>query len=542
MPKKTITLIRGTPYDVNIESDTSLHVVLPLNNIKKDSSNPDIYICDNRNKECTITVQSRSDIKVNTISGKTMPVVIDGSNTNNDSFFESKEQEAAADAAEAAEEEEEEEVATPPAPAAAAAAAPPKAPANANSCLSINRHLYDNNSCYMDSVMFALFSFPSTFVTKYILNADINAIETKIIQELYLQKMRNIMDEVTHKPDNESEESRSERVKQFITDYEQGFAHPYSSVESRMRIQREIEQDATKIIEYVKRVKTMLDEINNQLRGTKSINRCLPLRSILLRGPFTVLDGRYDYSEIQENVTRSWGENSNKLSDQVKAQRLANAITAKRFSTGKMEDADEFLQAIFKTFFIETIEEKTEKQYYNRSNNFLKNNYQTHYTGPLIQFSSSKLHNNNFIMIQTDETSIQPLVELPAAVKYTEKKTYKVIDDEQEEYNKYMIIKIDRTIDRIDVNVDIPETLRIREKGSVLSLNHIVVRLISPHLHFVVYFRCNNNWYMYNDIDAKIIPCGTFDNLKKTHTDVTHKSMLLFYNGSANILAKSAAK
>ena len=389
----------------------------------------------------------------------------------------------------------------PKAPGAAPAAAKPTAPpapqaapkpgaaaqANANSCLSINRHKWKEYSCYMDSVMFALFSFPSTFVTKYILNADINAIETKIIQELYLQKMRNIMDEVAHKPDNESEESKRKRLNQFIADYRRGDFVKYDRTE-RDNVMEKIQKDATKIIEYVKRVKDMLKEINSQLRG-KTIDYCISLRSILLRGPFTVLDGRYEYSEIQENAT-------------AQRRNLANAISNKRFSEGGMEDADEMLRAIFDTFLIETLNKK-----------FL--NGSEIISSPIIEFTPEKLYSQNFIISDLDNN------------------TYNFLNQE----DTFIVIKVNRKTATDTSPADFPETLKIKSVGSILHLNHIIVKRGN---HYIVYFRCNSGWYLYNDLSDSTIDkvASNFAELKLKKTEPNTHGTLFFYNEIPNTLPK----
>jgi len=52
----------------------------------------------------------------------------------------------------------------------------------AERCASVNKFIYQDNSCFMDSLMFALFAFPTDFVNKYILDHSAAGADAAILQ------------------------------------------------------------------------------------------------------------------------------------------------------------------------------------------------------------------------------------------------------------------------------------------------------------------------------------------------------------------------
>ena len=80
-------------------------------------------------------------------------------------------------------------------------------------------------------------------------------------------------------------------------------------------------QQIKKVMAYIKRINQILIEINDHFRGTKRMDYCRNLRPVLLKDPLMILEEKPKYE----------------------------------FAKNNQEDAGEFVQALFKTFFINTI-------------------------------------------------------------------------------------------------------------------------------------------------------------------------------------------
>ena len=141
-----------------------------------------------------------------------------------------------------------------------------------DSCLSVNKLWYEQYSCYVDSVLFTLFSFPTPFVERYLLHPDMEEIQISL-------RLTNV--------DGES-----------LT-----------------------EPQIVKVMTYIRSINQILIEINNHFRGIERMDYCRNLRPVLLKDPLMILEKKPEYV----------------------------------FAQKKQEDAGEFIQALVKTFFINTI-------------------------------------------------------------------------------------------------------------------------------------------------------------------------------------------
>jgi ubiquitin C-terminal hydrolase len=151
-------------------------------------------------------------------------------------------------------------------------------------CLDVEKYKYESNSCYMDSLLFALFSVPTKFVESYIINVDMSKLRR------YVSALR-------------------------VYD---------------VKISTE---DTTKIMDYIQTVHNILLEVRNKYAGTIEQDYCRNLRPILLKDPIHILDPAHK----------------------------------KPFASKNQEDVGEFLQAIFKTFYISNVDMVEEKSYLNSS-------------------------------------------------------------------------------------------------------------------------------------------------------------------------------
>lgn len=151
-------------------------------------------------------------------------------------------------------------------------------------CLDVEKYKYESNSCYMDSLLFALFSTPTKFVESYIINADM----TKLRR--YVSALR-------------------------VYDVKISTG------------------DTNKIMDYIETVHKILLEVRNKYAGTLEQDYCRNLRPILLKDPIHIL----------------------------------NPVHKMPFASKNQEDVGEFLQAIFKTFYISNVDMVEENTYINSS-------------------------------------------------------------------------------------------------------------------------------------------------------------------------------
>jgi hypothetical protein len=149
-------------------------------------------------------------------------------------------------------------------------------------CLGVEKYKYESNSCYMDSLLFALFSTPTKFIEHYIINADMAKIRR------YVAALRVYDVKISA-------------------------------------------QDTTKIMDYIETVYKILLEVSQKYSGKIEQDYCRNLRPILLKDPIHILDPKHK----------------------------------KPFASKNQEDVGEFLQAIFKTFYISNVDKVEEKSYLN---------------------------------------------------------------------------------------------------------------------------------------------------------------------------------
>jgi hypothetical protein len=172
-----------------------------------------------------------------------------------------------------------------------------------DTCLSVNKLWYEQYSCYVDSVLFTLFSFPTPFVERYLLHPDMEEIEMSI-------RLTNL-------------DGKSLTEPQIV-----------------------------KVMTYIRLINQVLIEINNHFRGIERMDYCRNLRPVLLKDPFMILESKPEYVFAQKN----------------------------------QEDAGEFIQALVKTFFINTINFANIKSYSNSVNSSIPDSVRSIDSIPMAPF------------------------------------------------------------------------------------------------------------------------------------------------------------
>jgi hypothetical protein len=196
-----------------------------------------------------------------------------------------------------------------------------------DTCLSVKKLWYEQYSCYVDSVLFTLFAFPTPFIEQYLLHPDMERIE--------LALQLTTLDE---EPLTESQ--------------------------------------IKKVMAYIKHINKNLIEINDHFRGTKRMDYCRNLRPILLKDPLMILEENPTYEFAKKN----------------------------------QEDAGEFVQALFKTFFIDTITFLSKKFFSNSidtsiPNYIRENGYQR--VLPFFVYRPDELQTKHFEINKNTVTNLQ---------------------------------------------------------------------------------------------------------------------------------------
>jgi hypothetical protein len=207
-----------------------------------------------------------------------------------------------------------------------------------DSCLTVNKLKYENNSCYVDSVLFTLLAFPTPFVERYLLDPNIEEIEVTL---------------------------RSIKI---------GSMTFGETLEKNQLTEVQIK----KVMAYIKHIHQILIEINNHFRGTKRMNSdyCRNLRPFLLKDPLLILKDRPEYV----------------------------------FDRKKQEDAGEFVQALFKTFFIDTITFISTKYFSNSIDSsipdYIRDNVEQRNT-PFFAYTPDELQTKQFEINKNTITQLE---------------------------------------------------------------------------------------------------------------------------------------
>ena len=349
-----------------------------------------------------------------------------------------------------------------------------------NSCVEMPFYINHDNSCYMDSIIFTLMAFPSPFLNLYILNPQLSHIISRKLSELGYDR------------------TDRQRILKYVEKIQKIIIKIYSELQSRQ----------------------ITPHLNNV-----PVAECVSLRRELLKNPLNALLPQ----------------------DKIESDRLNNKKLC--FGNANQEDASEFVEALFLTFFIENLT-TTETVTYRSTmhpDQRKQPRINTSQTYPIYQVAldSYDFDTQKFILSTTfeeklDESSFLRGDENAANAKhdtaFKNKKYPKIFDIKHTEtklevsgapQDNFMILQLKR----FDVNYETeqtfknttpikpPKTIRLNEDSAELHLNNIIVHVghTIESGHYVAYFKCNDNWYLYNDLNPqnKMERVGTYEQLLK---------------------------
>jgi hypothetical protein len=357
-----------------------------------------------------------------------------------------------------------------------------------NSCVDLPFYKNKKDSCYMDSIIFTLMAFPSSFLSSYILNPEVSDIISRKLSEL-----------------------------------------GYDT------------RDRERILKYVEKIQRIINKIDRELQSrqiTSHLNNvpvaeCVSLRRELLKNPLNAL---LPQAKIEK--------------DRLDKKDLC-------FGNASQEDASEFVEALFRTFFIENLT-TTETVTYRSTmhpDQRKQPSFKTSQTYPIYPISldsydfdtpefilsttftetlssDSSLRTNNILPANTKKSNGSLLT--PTGLKAFNVKYPKVFDIKTTQtklevsgapQDQFMVLQLKRfyydfTTERTvkDIRpINPPKTIRLNEHSAELHLNNIIVHLghTIESGHYVAYFKCNGNWYLYNDMRDRIERIGTYEQLLK---------------------------
>ena len=373
-----------------------------------------------------------------------------------------------------------------------------------NSCVDLPFYKNLNDSCYMDSIIFTLMAFPSSFLSSYILNPEVSDIISRKLSELGYDRT-----------------------------------------------------DRERILKYVEKIQRIINKIDRELQSrqiTSHLNNvpvaeCVSLRIELLKDPLNAL---LPQAEIEK--------------DRLDEKDLC-------FGNASQEDASEFVEALFRTFFIENLT-TTETVTYRSTmhpDQRKQPSFKTSQTYPIYPIaldsydfdtpefilsttftetlsSDSSLRSNNILPANTKKSNGSLLT--PTGLKAFNVKYPKVFDIKTTQtklevsgapQDQFMILQLKRfyydfTTKRTvkDIRpINPPKTIRLNEHSAELHLNNIIVHIgnSTKSGHYVAYFKCNGNWYLYNDMRDRIERIGTYEQLLK-HRILNEEETDFKYSGT----------
>jgi len=363
----------------------------------------------------------------------------------------------------------------------------------ADDCMAVKKYKYNNNSCWMDSVLFALFAFRTDFVSHYILE----------------RKVQDIRVELSHETN--------------------GVKRAYSD-----------EQLDRVIIPYIEKIKLILNNIfkhgNNQR-----------LNSI---GPDDNRSKLYHTESLRK----------------VLQQSITNTL---KFTQYGQMDVEEFVRLLFSLFNINNITKNETQTYTSTLANGIppENHTSLPSVGPPIyqieRPTAEKLLSKTteiFNLSTSFHAELEPRNYLRRVTEKDTKEGTKIIitkifnrkdtilnfEIDKNPINDFMILQLTRitaigiTPIKYLAKIYPPLQVQINDQSPLLELNQIIVHTGENFNsgHYVCYFKCNHNWYLYNDNPdgdkpPTIEPIGTHEDLLR-HDDETvlKNAYLLFYSNA----------
>lgn len=444
---------------------------------------------------------------------------------------------------------------------------------SSDKCLALEKLKYESYSCYVDSVLFTLFSFSTRFVEQYLLNPNMEQIQ------YILENTETI---------NESKLTK---------------------------------QQVQKVLEYIRRINLILIDINKHFRGVERMDYCRTLRPVLLKDPLMILQEKPEYvfaqkkqedaGELVQALFKTFYVNtlllttvktlSNSLnpsieelvrseniveaapflvlspSDLQSSELSINKITSTKLDIDeyyfgdqqtnstyqmnlvkadrlkKLQEISVLMEMITKlrtakktTVYMSLpkftqlvnliLNDNIDQILENYSLNELKELYRiirdkagSYFTDTLFPLIKKLKTNPKSAYVNIG----QDLVKLHSIFYDTvrESETYNF---KGEEDNKFLVINVKRFegMKKKDVrSIEIPVEIKIAD--TTLSLNQIIVHSGSDITagHYTVRFRCNDNWYLYDDIGPELKEIGSFEKLVNEDSSfVKNNCTILVYN------------
>jgi hypothetical protein len=355
-------------------------------------------------------------------------------------------------------------------------------------CMAVKKYKYNNNSCWMDSVLFALFAFPTDFVRHYILDRNVQDIRGELKSKIIEGK------------------------------------HVYT------------DEQLSVIIPYIGKIQQILRNISRN-GNNQRLNSIGPDDiSIDPRNPSSV---SYHLESLRNVLRKSYKEG------------LFAQMNAKR--EYKEMDVEEFVSTLFDVFNI---------------NNITKNETQT-YSSTLrkgIEPYPSPKTDTQPPIYKIEQTILDELSR-PTKIFNLSRGFHTVLDKDnyakgnQSEpvfnirdtidnfqivpstNNNFMILQIPRfdydliNAEPVKITQKIfpPLQVKINDENPELKLNQIIVHIGKDIIsgHYVTYFKCNHNWYLYNDTEG-ISFVGTHKQLLDHDNKTVLKNAYLLFYSNAN--------
>lgn len=438
-------------------------------------------------------------------------------------------------------------------------------------CLGVEKYKYESNSCYMDSLLFALFSVPTKFIEHYIIKADmakikryvshlkvydvrISAEDTNKIMD-YIQSVYKIILEVSEKYSGKIEQDYCRNLRPILLKDPIHILDPKHKKPFASKNQEDVGEFLQAIFKtfYISNVDKV--EENSYINTTDPTIFKISEPVVYSEAPFYMLYPGLTNTKITKLAfeSREQLDETEYIYDQSKKPRDAQTLT-------KLEDLRKLqvLAMITKTVAVivnngkEHIFDGLKDSDYEDIPQQIKDKKQLYISNAYTLVELIKCY--NLLTVLADKfytTNIAPemkLVKQNPALKYFQsqqeinrliKYYYDVIIKKEyyklsgEDKDNYMVVNINRFAmapAKDTTPVQISELLNVDK--SVLELNHIIAHSGSSLSsgHYTTAFKCNDMWYKYDDISNDITKLGTFEELNKLDNGFyTKNSVLLFY-------------
>lgn len=208
---------------------------------------------------------------------------------------------------------------------------------------------------------------------------------------------------------------------------------------------------------------------------------------------------------------------------------------SQEFHSGQMQDAGEFLLYLFNIFEVEVVTKHRATYVTNSLANPPKDYVRTfkeiQHCTPLINIPSLRLQKGLDITTFLNETDDAIFSKEDfyrheeTGIRYRRRiENIKVIE------GHYIVFNVERVLYQtdkfIDTKINVPDHIITGRDRKVLYLNAVVVYL---NRHYTCYFKNNDIWYYYDDLDNSTIEIGDYYELLQARPSIQRNGTLLFY-------------